>query len=127
MALGTKQARGTYAIGVKRSIIGMRVINDQSEDLGKIEDVILDTRNSRAGYAILSFGGILGMGDKHFAIPWEALTFDLTEKVAVINIEKDRLSKAPGFDKDAWPDIADDAWGAKVYDYYGFRPHWEIV
>lgn len=125
MTIGAKAARGTYAIGVNKSIVGMRVINNDSEDLGKIEDVILDTRNNRASYAILSFGGILGMGDKHFAIPWEALTFDLSEKVAVIDIEKDRLSNAPGFDKDAWPDVADAAWGTRVYTYYGYRPYWE--
>lgn len=125
MAIGAKEARGTYAIGVHKSIIGMSVINNQREDLGKIEDVVLDTRNSRASYAILSFGGILGMGDKHFAIPWEALTFDLGQKTAVLNIEKDRLKNAPGFNKDNWPDVADAAWGAQVYNYYGYRPYWE--
>lgn len=125
MAIGSAKARGTYAIGLKKSIIGMRVINDASKDLGTIEDVILDTRNSRASYAILSFGGILGLGDKHFAIPWEALTFDLSERVAVIDIDRERLSNTPGFEKNNWPDVADAAWGAEVYKYYGYRPYWE--
>jgi PRC-barrel domain len=125
MALGTKEARGSYVIGVNRSIIGMRVINNHREDLGRIEDVLLDTRNNRASYAILSFGGVLGLGDKHFAIPWEALTFDLTQKVAVINVDKERLTNAPGFEKNAWPDVADAAWGERVYTYFGYRPYWQ--
>ncbi len=125
MARGTKEARGAYVIGVNRSIIGMRVINNDREDLGRIEDVLLDTRNNRASYAILSFGGLLGLGDKHFAIPWEALTFDLTQKVAVINVDKERLANAPGFEKNAWPDVADAAWGERVYTYFGYRPYWQ--
>ena len=80
MALGAKRARGAFTIAVKKSVLGARVIDLQREDLGKIEELIIDTENNRVAYAILSFGGILGMGDKHFAIPWEALTLDLSEK-----------------------------------------------
>ena len=112
------RAQGLYSIGVKKSIIGMRVVNKEREDLGKIEDIVVDTRDSRANYAILSFGGILGMGGKHFAIPWQALVFDLTQKVAVLNVDRDRLAKAPGFDKNDWPDVADAEWGQAVHHYY---------
>lgn len=122
MALGTKQARGSYVIGVNRSLIGMRVVNNERQDLGRIEDVLLDTRNNRASYAILSFGGMLGLGDKHFALPWEALVFDLSQKFAIIDVDKQRLKNAPGFNKDSWPDVADAAWGERVYTYYGYTP-----
>jgi hypothetical protein len=125
MAITSGHAQGAYSIGVKRSILGMKVINTQREHLGHIEDIILDARDSRVVYAILSFGGMLGMGDSHFAIPWEALTFDLSEKVAVLKIEKDRLKHAPGFDKDGWPDMADKAWHSAVYGHYGYKPYWE--
>lgn len=125
MALGTKEARGSYVIGIHRSVIGMRVVNNERQDLGKIEDVLLDTRNNRASYAILSFGGILGVGDKHFALPWEALVFDLSQKLAIIDVPKERLQNAPGFEKDAWPDVADAAWGERVYSYYGYTPYWQ--
>lgn len=125
MALGAREARGSYVIGIHRSLIGMRVVNNSREDLGKIEDVLLDTRNNRASYAILSFGGMLGLGDKHFALPWEALVFDMTQKLAIIDVEKERLKNAPGFEKDAWPDVADAAWGERVYTYYGYTPYWQ--
>ncbi len=124
MQTGARQAPGAFTVVVKKSILGAKVINIEQEDLGKIEDLVIDARNSRVAYAILSFGGVLGLGDKHFAIPWEALTFDLSQKVAVLDIDKDRLKNAPGFDKDDWPDLANQTWGAEVYEYYGYRPYW---
>jgi sporulation protein YlmC with PRC-barrel domain len=125
METGARQAPGAFTVVVKKSILGAKVINTEQEDLGKIEDLVIDARNSRVAYAILSFGGVLGLGDKHFAIPWEALTFDLSQKVAVLDMDKDRLKNAPGFDKDDWPDLANQTWGAEVYDYYGYRPYWQ--
>jgi hypothetical protein len=121
MASHATRAQGLYSIGVKKSIIGMRVVNNQREDLGKIEDIVVDTRDNRVNYAILSFGGILGMGDKHFAIPWQALVFDLSQRVAVLNVDRDRLANAPGFDKSNWPDVTDTKWGESVHDYYGYK------
>ena len=91
MQTGARQAPGAFTVVVKKSILGAKVINTEQEDLGKIEDLVIDARNSRVAYAILSFGGVLGLGDKHFAIPWEALTFDLSQKVAVLDIDKNRL------------------------------------
>jgi|HubBroStandDraft_6_1064221.scaffolds.fasta_scaffold1251929_1 hypothetical protein len=121
MASGATRAQGIFSIGVKKSIVGMRVLNNQREDLGKIEDIVVDTRDNRVNYAILSFGGLLGMGDKHFAIPWQALAFDLSQKVAVLNVDRDRLAHAPGFDKNNWPDVADAKWAQSVHDHYGYE------
>lgn len=86
---------------------------------------MLDARDNRVAYAILSFGGFLGLGDRHFAIPWEALSFDLSQKIAVLDIDKDRLRKAPGFEKNNWPDMADPTWGSQIYRHYGYEPYWE--
>ena len=122
----TRQATAAFTIVVKKSVMGAKVINTEREDLGKIEDLVIDIRNNRVAYAILSLGGVLGMGDKNFAIPWEALSFDLTEKVAVLKIDKDRLKNAPGFDKDNWPDMADPVWGTRLHDHYGYKPYWEV-
>src|SRR6201988_3283924 len=126
METGARQAPGAFTVVVKKSILGAKVINTAQEDLGKIEDLLIDARNSRVAYAILSFGGVLGLGDKHFAIPWEVLTFDLSQKMAVIDIDKDRLANAPGFDKDDWPDLANEKWGADVHDYYRCKPYWQV-
>ena len=124
MAAGSKTARGSYTAVVKKSILGAKVVNAEREDLGTIEDLVIDSRDSRVAYAILSFGGFLGVGDKHFAIPWQALTLDPSEKVAVLNINKERLTNAPGFDRDNWPDMTDSNWATKIHSHYGYKPYW---
>ena len=107
------------------TIKGDDVVNHQNQDLGSIEDLMIDLERGRIAYAVLSFGGFLGMGDKLFAIPWEAMTVDQDNKRLVLNIDKELLKKAPGFDKNNWPDMADPAWGAELHSYYGYRPYWE--
>jgi hypothetical protein len=108
-------------------VIGSKVVNAQNEDLGKIEDLVIDAGAGRIAYAVLSFGGFLGMGDKYFAIPWNAFRFNLTEKHAVLNLDKKQLENAPGFDKDNWPNMADSTWGTNIYKHYGYTPYWEEV
>jgi hypothetical protein len=110
-----------YTIGARKSILGAKVINAAQEHLGRIEDLVIDARDNRVAYAILSFGGVLGLGDKHFAIPWETLSFDLSEKVAVLDVDKGRLKNAPGFDQNNWPDMGDEAWNTQILGYYGYR------
>jgi hypothetical protein len=108
-------------------VIGSNVINAQNEDLGKIEDLVLDAGAGRIAYAVLSFGGFLGMGDKYFAIPWNAFRFNLADKRAILNVDKKLLENAPGFDKDHWPNMADSIWGSSIYKHYGYVPYWEEV
>ena len=107
------------------TIKGDDVVNAQGEDLGNIDDLMIDLERGRVAYAVLSFGGFLGMGDKLFAIPWEAMTVDQDNKRLVLNVDKELLKKAPGFDKNNWPDMADPAWGTELHSYYGYRPYWE--
>lgn len=104
---------------------GDKVINPQGEVLGTIEDIMLDVGSARIAYAVLSFGGVLGMGDKLFAIPWRALTMDADRKCFVLDIPKDHLKNAPGFDKDHWPSMADPVWASQVYAYYNQQPYWQ--
>jgi sporulation protein YlmC with PRC-barrel domain len=104
---------------------GDKVINLQGENLGDIQEIMIDLERGRVAYAVLSFGGFLGLGDKLFAIPWEALTIDMAEKRFVLNVDKELLKRAPGFDKDRWPDMTDPAWGAELYTYYGYKPYWD--
>src|SRR5664280_2299886 len=101
------------------TLTGDKVVNLQKEDLGKIEHLMIDLGSGRIAYAVLSFGGFLGMGDKLFAIPWSSLALDTVEKQFILNVDKELLKAAPGFDKDHWPNMADHTWGAKVYTYYG--------
>lgn len=105
------------------TVINDSVKNSAGEDLGTIEDVMLDVDNGRISYAVLSFGGFLGVGDKLFAIPWSALDLNTEEKCFYLNVNKEQLENAPGFDKDDWPNMADPAWRRSVHDYYNVTPY----
>ena len=104
---------------------GDKVVNRQGEDLGEIDEIMLDVPRGRIAYAVMSSGGFLGMGEKLFAIPWSALTLDTDNKCFVLDVDKQRLKDAPGFDKDSWPSMADTEFDTRVHSYYGTRPYWE--
>jgi sporulation protein YlmC with PRC-barrel domain len=107
------------------TLIGDSVVNAAGEDLGELKAIMLDVASGRIAYAVLSFGGFLGMGNKLFAIPWSALTLDAGEKRFILNIAKERLDNAPGFDKDHWPSMADASWARQLHEYYDVRPYWD--
>lgn len=100
------------------TLVGDNVRNRQGEDLGSIKEIMLDTSQGRIAYAVLSFGGWLGMGDKLFAVPWQALSLDTADHAMVLDVSKDRLKSAPGFDKDRWPDMVDPAFASKLNGFY---------
>ncbi len=103
------------------TLIGDPVVNARGEDLGKLEEIMVHVDSGKIAYAVLSFGGFIGIGDKLFAIPWEALTLDEDNKQFILDIDKEKLEQAPGFDKDHWPNMADPTWGNQIYSYYGYE------
>ena len=107
------------------TLIGDDIRNTRGEKLGKLEEIMLDLDAGRVAYAVLSFGGFLGVGDKLFAIPWEALEVDTENKEIVLDVPKEKLEEAPGFDKDNWPQTTDRQWLAEVHAYYGYDPYWQ--
>jgi len=118
MSIRDPHARGNYTLAVKKTIIGSKVVNRAMEDLGEIEDIVIDSRSDRVAYAILSFHAILGLGGKHFAVPWNAMQYDAGEQRAILDIDKERLEKAPGFDKDDWPDMTTSEFAGRVGKHY---------
>lgn len=100
------------------TITGDSVKNQAGEDLGKIEDLMIDLSSGKVSYAVLSFGGFLNMGNKLFAVPLEAMKVNTKDKCFVLNEPKERLESAPGFDKANWPDFADTKWQHEVRSYY---------
>ena len=110
----------------QQHICSDQVKNAAGEDLGKIENLMIDLHSGRIAYAVLSFGGFLKMGNKLFAIPWEALKVDSLNKKFILDVDKSRLENAPGFDKDNWPNMADPSFGSTLYRHYGFKPYWEM-
>ncbi len=101
------------------TLSGDAIKNIQGESLGDLKDIMIDTASGKVSYAVLSFGGVLGLGDKLFAVPWESLAVDGENKHLVLNVSKERLKDAPGFDKDHWPNFADPAFAARMSGYYG--------
>ena len=109
---------GPHLMGAD-TLIGNNVFNKQGDDLGSIKEIMLDMRTGRVAYAVLSFGGFLGMNEKLFAVPWKALTLDTQNKRFVLDVEPDRLKDAPGFDRSHWPDMADPTWARAIHSFYG--------
>jgi sporulation protein YlmC with PRC-barrel domain len=106
------------------TLTGDRVVNLAGEDIGRIEELMIDVTTGRVAYAVLSFGGFLGIGNKLFALPWSALTVDEGKKRFVVNVTRESLEKMPGFDKDHWPDLNDLEYATGVYHHWGATPHW---
>ena len=100
------------------SIIGDRVENLQREDLGKIDNLMVNVHTGAIEYAVIEFGSVLGIGGKLFAIPFHELTLDEVEEVFILNRDKDYLKNSPGFDKDHWPDTNDHTYFDEVETYY---------
>lgn len=105
------------------SLVGTEVVNRKGEKLGKVEDIMIDLATGHIGYVVLSFGGILGLGDKLFAVPWASLVVDQRQEKLVMDADKERLQKAPGFDKNNWPQHPNGLWVNEVYEFYGQKPY----
>ena len=100
------------------SIIGDGVENNEGEDLGKIDNLMVNVHTGEIEYAVVEFGSFLGMGGKLFAIPFKELKVNPAKKVFVFSRDKDHLKKSPGFDKTHWPDT-NDHYFDYVDNYYG--------
>lgn len=107
------------------SIIGTDVVNPNGDNLGDIKEVVIDPMTGKVAYAVVSFGGFLSMGEKLFAIPFSAFAYDAEKNEYVLDVSKERLEKAPGFDPDHWPKMSEEKWNRDVYTYYKRVPYWE--
>ena len=103
------------------SITGTNVTNSKGENLGEVKDLMIDTQSGTVNYAVLSFGGFLGLGDKYFAVPFEAFSVNEATETFVLNVSKDVLENAPGFDKSSWPKTSDTAYWNNLYNHYGVK------
>lgn len=108
------------------SLSKTKVLNHAGKSLGHIETLMIDVRLGKITYAVLSFGGFMGFGDKLFAIPWESLGLDTNEEAFLLNVDEERLRRMPGFDKDDWPDFADERFQATIHEFYA-DPSWKGV
>jgi hypothetical protein len=95
------------------SVVGSSVKDLADKDAGKIEDLLVDHKGNVA-YAIVSFGGFLGVGDKLFAVPWDAVILDREKRIVYLDVTKEALERSPSFTADKYPDPNDREWGPNV-------------
>ncbi len=123
LSINIAQPRHLFAtdtmIGVHKAstLIGKIVKDARGEDIGVIEEIVITT-SGEVAYAVLSFGGFLGMGDKLFAVPWTSLFHGTHEDFLTLYISREKLARAPGFNPDDWPDMKDKNWNSKIWDFY---------
>ncbi|HBK07996.1 MAG TPA: photosystem reaction center subunit H [Acetobacteraceae bacterium] len=106
---------------------GTSVYDTKLEKLGSVEDVMIDKATGRIAYAVLSFGGFLGIGDRYYPLPWEKLSYNTEVGGYVVDIGREVLEGAPSFTDEATASWNDDAWGRNVYSYYGVHPYWDLI
>ncbi len=113
------QAKDKSGVLKASQLIGMKVEGTDGKKLGDIKDLVVDREDGSIDYAVLDFGGIIGIGDKYFAVPWEALQIAPDNKKLLIDVSKKELKDAPGFDKKNWPDLSDREQVIVIREYYG--------
>jgi sporulation protein YlmC with PRC-barrel domain len=101
-------------------LTGLNVRNREGEKLGTVNDLVVDLQTGKVSYIGLSVGGVLGVGDKLFAVPFDQVKFDhgQDEMFFVLDMTKEKLEAAPGFDQNNWPDFADPHWSERIDKYY---------
>ena len=109
-------ARDKSGVLKASDLIGMNVQGADGKTLGNLKDLVIDTEEGSIQYAVLEFGGFAGIGDKYFAVPWEALQLDNTNKKLSLDVHKKELKNAPGFDKNNWPDLSLEE--VVIYEFY---------
>ena len=105
-------------------LVGDRVSNIAGENLGWVEDIVLDLEHDRVAYAVISFNEALGRAGKRFAVPWTLFRLSDDRGTLLLDVERQVLERAPGFDRDALPDFADRSWGQEIHGHYGEPTYW---
>lgn len=114
-AIATNETRSLIA---SSKVEGTSVYNLEGEKLGAIENFMVNKRTGQVEYAVLGFGGFLGLGEDHYPLPWDVLTYEPEQEGYVIDLDKDLLKDAPRLKESDGPDF-DEAYGRKIYGYYG--------
>lgn len=107
-------------------VIGHEIVNSQEESVGEINDLVIDPNSGKIRYAAVTYGGFAGLGDKMFAVPWEAFECrpeadDPAEYIVVLDVQQESLENAQGFDQENWPNFADKNFTDKVDQQYGVQ------
>jgi sporulation protein YlmC with PRC-barrel domain len=101
---------------------GTEVYNTNGDHVGEIDHLIIDKGSGRVSYAVMTFGGFLGLGKNHYPIPWSALNYDTEKGGYRTSITENQLRDAPEYRDDAWEDRD---WERKTHEYYRVQPYWD--
>ena len=115
-----------YLVPAKRLEV-YDVVNNSGQDLGQVQDFMIDMTTGRVAYAVVAFGGMLGLSDKWIAMPFEALCWAPDHRKFTVDIKPEVLRQAPGIDKNKWPDHymdSDTGWMNDLYNHYSCKPYW---
>jgi sporulation protein YlmC with PRC-barrel domain len=99
-------------------LVGEVVVDRADEVLGELAHLMIDMANGRVTHVVIARGGVLGLGEKLHAIPWSAVTLDAQRQCLVVDIARERIEGAPGFDRSRWPSMSDPAWQRDLEGYY---------
>jgi len=105
-------------------VAGTDVYNTAGDSLGGIEDVMIDKRSGKIAYAVMSFGGFLGMGERYHPLPWSVLKYDTRQNGYVVGLTKEQLKAAPTFGEADVPAWGDRKYESSIHDYYKAAPYW---
>ena len=119
------RAADRFDVASADTLIGRDVENRQGDDFGEIADLAIDLRNGRIAYAMLEYGGWLGLGEQLAAVPWKSLQADAATRQFTLNVSTDQLKTLPSFAREEWPQALDRDWLANVYNRYGEKPYWD--
>jgi hypothetical protein len=115
------EARETPSLIASDKVHGTAVRRSDGESVGSIERLMIDKRSGYVAYAVVSFGGFLGLGTDHYALPWNALRYNPRLDAYELNIADERLRNAPRYDESNWTDRH---WEQGVHEHYGVEPYW---
>ncbi|MCI0743864.1 MAG: PRC-barrel domain-containing protein [Verrucomicrobia subdivision 3 bacterium] len=122
-----EKSGGSFKNAHKASeLMGMNVKNASDQGIGDIANLGIDLPGGRVAFVILGTGGVLGAGDKQYAIPPNAFTLGADNKSLVINLDKEKLANAPQITADTWRQLSDPRFAARVYQHYGKQPYWDV-
>jgi sporulation protein YlmC with PRC-barrel domain len=113
----------TTAIRAKK-VIGTDVKDASGASIGKVEDIVLDKMSNNIMFAVVGFGGFLGIGEKYHPLPWSTLDYDEREGGYCINLSKDQLKSGPSYSMEELMQGDSTQFRDRVYDYYGASRYW---
>ena len=113
----------THDLIASDKVIGTQVYDIRGNHIGQVERLILEKRGGRVSYAVLSFGGFLGIGHDHYPLPWQKLDYDTSLEGFRVDITKEQVEGAPRYSRDEDFDWSPES-GRRVHDYYGVPPYW---